>query len=95
MTDQGAVGRHNHPTPVSELHQLIDLQGNFAEARALHYKLFPLMQAMFFDSNPTPAKQALELMGKIQSGTPRQPLASMTATGLERLKKVIADYGLI
>ena len=71
------------------------LDGNFAEARTLHYKLFPLMQAMFFESNPAPAKQALELMGKIKSGTPRQPLASMSATGLDRLKTVMSEYGLI
>nr|MBF0220839.1 4-hydroxy-tetrahydrodipicolinate synthase [Desulfobulbaceae bacterium] len=71
------------------------LEGKFAEARRLHYKLFPLMQAMFFESNPAPAKQALELMGKIKSGTPRLPLASMTPSGLDRLKKVMADYGLI
>lgn len=71
------------------------LEGKFTEARAFHYKLFPLMQAMFFESNPAPAKQALELMGKITSGAPRLPLASMTVAGIDRLKKVMADYGLI
>lgn len=71
------------------------LEGKFSEARTLHYKLFPLMQAMFFESNPAPAKQALELMGKIQSGTPRLPLASMAASSIERLKAVMAEYGLI
>lgn len=71
------------------------LAGKFAEARGLHYKLFPLMQSMFFESNPAPAKQALELMGKIKSGTPRLPLFSMSAASIERLKTVLSAYGLI
>jgi len=71
------------------------LQGKFAEARALHYKLFPLMQAMFFESNPAPAKQALELMGKIKSGTPRLPLFSMSVASIDRLKTVMSASGLI
>ena len=71
------------------------LKGNFVEARALHFKLFPLMQAMFFESNPAPAKQTLELMGKIISGTPRQPLSSMSTASIERLKTVMSAYGLI
>lgn len=71
------------------------LEGNFAEARRLHYKLLPLMQAMFFESNPSPAKKALELMGKIQSGTPRLPLASMGAANIDRLKTVMTQFGLL
>jgi 4-hydroxy-tetrahydrodipicolinate synthase len=73
----------------------IALSGDFAKAREIHYKLFPLIQAMFFDSNPVPAKTTLELMGKIRSGAPRQPLCAMNSGTLEKLKKVIADYGLI
>ncbi len=73
----------------------IALSGDFAKARALHYKLFPLMQAMFFDSNPVPAKATLELMGKIRSGAPKQPLCAMNSVTFEKLKKVISDYGLI
>ncbi len=64
-------------------------------ARALHYKMFPLMQAMFFDTNPVPAKKTLELMGKISSGTPRLPLYTIGDTALGKLKQVISDYGLI
>jgi 4-hydroxy-tetrahydrodipicolinate synthase len=51
------------------------LAGDVALANSLHYKLFPLMQAMFYDTNPVPAKKGLELMGKIKSGLPRLPLA--------------------
>jgi 4-hydroxy-tetrahydrodipicolinate synthase len=71
------------------------LSGDLAKARQLHYKLFPLMQAMFYETNPVPAKKTLELMGKIKSGTPRLPLYPMNDETLARLKAALADYGLI
>ena len=71
------------------------LNDDMVKARELHYQLFPLMQAMFFDTNPVPAKTALELMGKIKSASPRQPLWTMGDDALARMKKVIIEYGLI
>ena len=80
-----------------DMAQMMDaaLAGDLATARSLHYKLFPLMQAMFYDTNPVPAKKSLELMGKIKSGTPRLPLHPMNDETLVRLKAALADYGLI
>ena len=71
------------------------LAGDLSQARAMHYKLFPLIQAMFYDTNPVPAKKSLELMGKIKSGTPRLPLYPMNDEALSRLKAALANYGLI
>jgi 4-hydroxy-tetrahydrodipicolinate synthase len=71
------------------------LAGDVAKARQFHYKLFPLMKAMFYETNPVPAKKSLELMGKIKSGTPRLPLFPMNDEALSRLKAALADYGLI
>ncbi len=68
--------------------------GKFEEARRLFYKLFPLCKAMFYETNPVPVKTSLALMGKIKEGL-RLPLAPMSQTNLERLKKVLKDYGLI
>jgi len=82
------------PKEMAELMEL-SLAGDFAKAREIHYQLFPLMQAMFFDSNPVPAKTTLELMGKITSATPRQPLWPIDEGNLAKLKKVITDLGLI
>ena len=80
-----------------DMAQMMDaaLAGDLATARNLHYKLFPLMQAMFYDTNPVPAKKSLELMGKIKSGTPRLPLSPMNDETLVRLKAALVDYGLI
>ncbi|KPJ99999.1 MAG: 4-hydroxy-tetrahydrodipicolinate synthase [Desulfobacterales bacterium SG8_35] len=80
-----------------DMAQMMDaaLAGDLARAKQLHYQLFPLMQAMFYETNPVPAKKSLELMGKIKSGTPRLPLYPMNDETLSRLKKALADYGLI
>jgi len=71
------------------------LAGDLKKAKALHYKLFPLMQAMFYETNPVPAKKALELMGRIKSGQPRLPLAGIEGNKLEKLKAALSGYGLI
>ncbi len=71
------------------------LAGDVAKAREIQYQLFPLMGSMFFDTNPVPAKKTLELMGKIKSGSPRQPLWEMDADALQRLTAVLKDQGLI
>ncbi|MBU0681899.1 MAG: 4-hydroxy-tetrahydrodipicolinate synthase [Proteobacteria bacterium] len=71
------------------------LAGDVARARAIQYKLFPLMGAMFYDTNPVPAKKALELMGKIKSGAPRQPLWHMGSDALTRMTAVLEAQGLI
>jgi 4-hydroxy-tetrahydrodipicolinate synthase len=71
------------------------LAGDIATAQELHYKLLPLMQAMFIDTNPVPAKTALAMMGKIKSGLPRLPLYKMNEANTEKLRKVLADCGLV
>jgi hypothetical protein len=52
------------------------------------------MNALFFETNPVPAKAALAMMGKIEY-EPRLPLCRMSDVNYERLKKVMSDYGLI
>jgi 4-hydroxy-tetrahydrodipicolinate synthase len=80
-----------------DMAQMMDaaLAGDLARAKQLHYKLFPLMQAMFYETNPVPAKKSLELMGKIKSGAPRLPLYPMNDETLSRLQTALAAYGLI
>jgi 4-hydroxy-tetrahydrodipicolinate synthase len=68
--------------------------GEISKARELFYKLLPLSQAMFYESNPIPVKTSLSLIGRID-GEMRLPLAPMSSTNRERLVKVLKDYGLI
>ena len=68
--------------------------GDLAQARALHYKMWPLTEAMFFETNPVPVKTALKLMGKI-TGEVRQPLCPMSEANEDKLRQVMQKYGLI
>ncbi len=69
-------------------------KGDIKTAQKLHYKMWPLMEAMFYETNPTPAKTALNMMGKI-SGEVRQPLCPMSPANQDKLRQVLKKYGLI
>ncbi|WP_291438875.1 4-hydroxy-tetrahydrodipicolinate synthase [Desulfovibrio sp.] len=69
-------------------------KGDVAEAARIHHELFPLHEAMFFESNPIPAKTALNLMGKMEAGL-RLPLCPMSAAAKEKLAGVLRSLQLI
>jgi len=69
-------------------------KGDLATAQMLHYKMWPLMEAMFYETNPTPAKTALKMMGKI-TGEVRQPLCPLSPANEDKLRQVLQKYGLI
>ena len=69
-------------------------KGNLRKAQELHYKLLPLVKAMFLETNPIPLKTAMGLMG-LCSGDMRLPLCSMSDDNLAKLKKALRDYGLL
>lgn len=70
------------------------LKGDLETARKLHFKMWPLMEAMFFETNPAPAKTALKMMGKI-TGEVRQPLCPLSPATEDKLRQVLQKYGLI
>jgi 4-hydroxy-tetrahydrodipicolinate synthase len=70
------------------------VRGEFNQARELHYKLHPLNEAMFIETNPIPVKVALSIMGKVRNEF-RLPLCPMAPGNLEKLKTALKQYGLI
>ncbi len=80
-----------------DMADLCDLffQGRFAEAQKLYYKVLPLCHALFYETNPAPAKAALAMMGKIRSEEVRLPLVTMSEANRERLRKDLQAYGLL
>jgi 4-hydroxy-tetrahydrodipicolinate synthase len=78
------------PSAMSRLARLC-LEGNFAEARPLHYRLLPLIEANFIETNPSPAKCALEMMGKVQNVV-RLPLVPVMPTTKKALEAVLREF---
>lgn len=68
--------------------------GDMAQARTLHHKLTPLIDALFVETNPVPVKAALKLMGRIDDEV-RLPLSRLSDANLEKLRGVMKAYGLI
>ncbi len=71
------------------------LAGDLGKANELHYQMYDLMKMMFSVPSPAPAKKGVELLGKIKSGLPRLPMASMDELTTVKLKAVMAELGLL
>ena len=78
-----------------EVAQLYDLtkEGRWEEARDLHFKLLPINEALFWETNPAPLKAALGMIGKIHPRL-RPPLVSISEEKQSMLRKVMELYGL-
>lgn len=70
------------------------LKGDFENAGKLHYQLYDLMDVLFIESNPVPAKESLNMMGR-PAGHVRMPLAPLKEDDRELLRKVLEDLELI
>ena len=70
------------------------LDGDYDGARKLHYRLLPLMRAIFVETNPIPVKTALEIMGHSKAHF-RLPLVRPTAEVETFLQRALADAGLL
>src|SRR6266498_3289898 len=70
------------------------LDGKWSEARALHYRILPLMEINFIESSPGPVKAAMAMMGLLEENF-RLPLVPIQEKSRARIRKVIAELGLI
>jgi len=69
-------------------------EGSLDKAREFHYRMRPVMDACFLETNPVPVKAALAMMGKIEYEV-RLPLCRMSDVTYGKLKQIMTDYGLI
>lgn len=69
--------------------------GKVAEAQQWHRKLFPLCRDMLsVATNPIPLKAAMKLLGR-GTGEMRLPMCPLDAAGEARVRKTLAEYGLL
>jgi 4-hydroxy-tetrahydrodipicolinate synthase len=69
-------------------------KGDAEDARKKFFDVFPLCQAMFFETNPIPVKTALGMMGKV-SDDMRLPLCPMGEANRKKLHAVMVETGLL
>jgi 4-hydroxy-tetrahydrodipicolinate synthase len=72
------------------------LSGDFDRAREWHYRLLPLMEANFLETNPAPVKAALALMGRIHNvlRLPLVPVAEATCVALAAALRSLGVNGI-
>ncbi len=70
-------------------------KGNYQKAKELFLsKIYPLSNAMFYETNPIPVKTSARLMG-LPSGDLRLPLAPLSKNNLAKLKVDLIKFGLL
>lgn len=69
-------------------------KGNIKEAKKIHYKFLPLVNALFMETNPIPVKTAAAMLG-ICSSEIRLPMCEMEESNKLKLKKVLKDFKLL
>ena len=70
------------------------LRGEWEAARELHYRLLPLMEANFLESNPGPVKAALAAMGLLEEHF-RLPLVPVQEQTRARVRAALGALGLL
>ncbi|OPY31232.1 MAG: 4-hydroxy-tetrahydrodipicolinate synthase [Methanomassiliicoccales archaeon PtaU1.Bin124] len=70
------------------------MDGDFAKAREVHYKLLPLFKNLFVETNPIPVKTAMRMLGR-PSGAFRLPLCEMEHNNAEVVRRTLADMKLL
>jgi 4-hydroxy-tetrahydrodipicolinate synthase len=65
--------------------------GDHETARELHYALHPLVDLIFAETNPAPAKWVLAKRGLIVSDHVRPPLTTVTRASVARIEELLAQ----
>jgi 4-hydroxy-tetrahydrodipicolinate synthase len=91
----GLISVASNEAPVL-MSRMVDLAlgGDWDEARALHYKLLPLMEANFIESSPGPVKAALALMNLLEENF-RLPLVPVEEKTRTLMREVLSGLGLL
>lgn len=92
---QGVISVTSNVAPkfVANVQNLMQ-RDKYKFALELQEKLTPLHLAMFCDTNPGPAKYAVSLLGKCETGL-RLPLLEPSEDSKKAIKKAVKDLGLI
>jgi len=99
MMALGACGTMNAaanvaPREVADLCRAVRA-GDLARARSIHFRIFELMRAIFFDTNPIPMKYMMRRLGIVDRNEHRLPMVPATPELEKRLDGVLERAGLL
>jgi 4-hydroxy-tetrahydrodipicolinate synthase len=92
---RGVISVTSNEIP-AEMTRIVKLANanDFAAARELHDRWFPLMEVNFVETNPIPVKSALALMGLLEPVF-RLPMVPLKPENLAKLRGVLESTGLL
>ena len=67
--------------------------GDLRSANEIQDRMLPVIDAMFMEVNPIPAKAAAEMIG-LGGGVPRAPLTELEPQHKEEMRKILSAFGL-
>ena len=88
-----SVASNEIPDLMSRMTELA-LAGKWDEARALHYRILPLLEINFIESSPGPVKAAMAMMGLLEENF-RLPLVPIQEKSRARIREVISELGIL
>jgi 4-hydroxy-tetrahydrodipicolinate synthase len=88
-----SVASNEIPDLMSQMTELA-LDGNWTEARALHYRLLPLMEVNFIESSPGPVKAAMAMMSLLEENF-RLPLVPIHGKSRVKIREVLTELGVL
>ena len=98
MMELGAVGTISVTANVlpREMSEFCDafLAGDTDRARALDARLQPVHDILFVETSPAPAKWALHMMDRVDSGI-RLPLVPLSAVHVDELRRRLEPFGAL
>jgi 4-hydroxy-tetrahydrodipicolinate synthase len=86
-----SVASNLYPKAVGKLVSLA-LAHEYAKARALHRRLYPMFKTLFIESNPSPVKLAMVEAGIISSEEVRLPLCALSPASRKTLLASLAAF---
>ena len=88
-----SVSSNIFPRETKQLYEAVK-RGDLGEANSLQDKMLPVIDLLFCEVNPIPAKAAADMIG-LEGGIPRAPLTEMEPAHKEQLRAALKTYGLI
>ena len=96
-----SVGAHGVVSVASNVipHEVVRMVRAFASGNAslslkLHEKFYPLFKDLFIESNPSPAKAALAMLGMMEDEL-RLPMVPISSASREKLRKTMKSVGVL